>query len=141
MFLKGMQCEEVRTKAIMNLALVYQKQAERHAGEGSFNFAKELAMKAGDLLDSAREFLHNLTDDDDLKYAEQFTPLRLQAHRILGSIYAGMQDFMSCEAEFRKATENFPQIRGSWEMLARILEIQGKTKEASDVRAVIINLQ
>jgi hypothetical protein len=141
MFLKGMECDEVRTKAIMNLALVYQKQAERNAAEGSFISAKELAIKAGDLLDSTRPYLENVTNDEDRKYAKQFTPLRLQAHRILGSIYAGMQDFASCEAEFRKATDNFPRIRGSWEMLARILEIQGKTKEASGVRAVIHNLQ
>lgn len=141
MFLKGMECEEVKTKAIMNLALVYQKQAERNAAEGSFDTAKDLVVKAGDLLDSNKGFLENVTNDDDRKYAEQFTPLRLQAHRILGSIYAGMKDFLSCEAEFRKATENFPQIRGSWEMLARILEVQGKTKEVSEVRAVIHNMQ
>ena len=37
--------------------------------------------------------------------------------------------------EFRKACESFPHIQGSWGMLARILEVQGKSKEAADVRA------
>ncbi len=50
-----------------------------------------------------------------------------------------MRDFPSCEAEFRKATERFPQVRGAWEMLGRILEVQGKTAEATEVRNKILN--
>jgi len=41
-----------------------------------------------------------------------------------------MKDFVSSEIQFRRATERFPNIKGAWEMLARILEVQGKTGEA-----------
>ena len=51
-----------------------------------------------------------------------------------------MRDFPSCEAEFRKATERFPQVKGAWEMLARILEVQGKTNEAAEARQKLASL-
>jgi len=134
MFLKGMECPEVRAKAMLNLGLVYQKKAEQMAAGGSLESAKDFATKAGDYLDAAKPLFDDLlasgsSDDDDKRYAGQFAPLRLQCHRILGSVFAGMKDFGACEAEFRKATEDFPNIRGAWEMLARILEVQGKSSQ------------
>ena len=46
----------------------------------------------------------------------------------------GLKDFGACEEEFRKATDKFPDIEGAWQMLARVLEIQGKNDEVAKVR-------
>ena len=102
MFLKGMECPEVRAKAMMNLGLVYQKKAEQNAASGNLESAKDFASNASNLLDAAKPPFDELlasgsSDIDDEKYAAQYTPLRLQAHRILGSVYAGLKDFPSCE--------------------------------------------
>lgn len=139
MFLKALQCPEVKVKAMLNLGHVYQRQAEQSAAGGNLQSAREYAIKAGDFLDSAKPLLDNLiandsNDAENQRYAAQFSPLRVQCHRIMGSIFAGMKDFPSCEAEFRKATESFPQVKGAWEMLTRILELQGKTEEAGQAR-------
>mmetsp|Transcript_25649 Transcript_25649/g.38727 ORF Transcript_25649/g.38727 Transcript_25649/m.38727 type:complete len:146 (-) Transcript_25649:181-618(-) len=139
MFLKALQCSETEVKAMLNLGHVYQTQAEQYAAGGNLQSAKEYALKAGDFLDSAKPLLDNLISNDlndaeNQRYAAQFSPLRLQCHRIMGSVFAGMKDFPSCEAEFRKATESFPRVKGAWEMLARILEVQGKTSEAEKAR-------
>ncbi|GFH58152.1 tetratricopeptide repeat family protein [Chaetoceros tenuissimus] len=140
MFLKGLGCPEVKGKSMMNLGLVYQKQAELAAASGNLENAKKLALDASSMLDSAKPLLDSMTDDDDGRYKAQFTPLRLQAHRILGSVYAGLKDFSSCEQEFRKACDSFPQIPGSYEMLARVLDIQGKNTEAQEVRQKLAGL-
>jgi len=139
MFLKAMECPEVAAKAMLNLGHVYQNKAERFAAGGNLMAAKDVAVKAGDLLDSAKGLLDAMlasgaSGDDDRRYAAQFGPLRLQCYRIMGSIFAGMKDFASSEIEFRKAAERFPHIKGAWEMLARILEVQGKTSEAAIAR-------
>ena len=84
--------------------------------------------------------MEDIRYDDDGRYKVQFTPLRLQAHRILGSVYAGLKDFSSCEQEFRKACDSYPQIPGSYEMLARVLDIQGKNVEAQEVRQKLAGL-
>ena len=102
MFLKGMECPEVKAKAMMNLGLVYQKMAEQTAAAGDLSSARELATNASNLLDAAKPLFDELLasgsrGDDDKRYASQFAPLRLQAHRILGSVHAGLKDFPSCE--------------------------------------------
>eukprot|EP00554_Chaetoceros_debilis_P002154 CAMPEP_0194089318 /NCGR_PEP_ID=MMETSP0149-20130528/33730_1 /TAXON_ID=122233 /ORGANISM="Chaetoceros debilis, Strain MM31A-1" /LENGTH=650 /DNA_ID=CAMNT_0038773209 /DNA_START=246 /DNA_END=2198 /DNA_ORIENTATION=+ len=141
MFLKGLECPEVKPKAMMNLGLVYSKKAELSAANGDLESAKSFATKAGSMVDSAKPLLdanllvEGTNNDDDKKYAAQYVPLRLTCHRILGSVFAGMKDFDASEKEFRKATENFPQIPGAWEMLARVLEIQGKASEAIEARS------
>ena len=92
MFMKGMQCPEVKPKAMMNLALVLQKKAEKMAAGGDLESAKGFAIKAGDLLDTAKPLFDNLIQsgsggDDDQMYANQFGPLRVQTYRIMGSVY------------------------------------------------------
>lgn len=51
-----------------------------------------------------------------------------------------MREFPSCEAEFRKAAERFPHIKGAWEMLGRILEVQGKAGEAAEIRNKLMSM-
>ena len=92
MFLKGLECPEVKAKAMVNLGLVYQKRAEQSAAGGDLVSAKDFATRAGDLLDSAKPLLDDLLASgtgggDDAKYVAQYNPLRLQCHRIMGSVY------------------------------------------------------
>jgi len=92
MFLKAMECTEVAAKAMLNLGHVYQNKAERLAAQGNLMAAKDMATKAGDLLDSGKGMLDAMLasgscGDDDRRYAAQFGPLRLQCYRIMGSIY------------------------------------------------------
>ncbi len=92
MFMKGMECPEVKAKAMMNLALTLQKKAEKMAAGGNLDTAKDLAVQAGDLLDSAKPFFDNLLKDgssgeEDGRYAAQYGPIRVQCYRIMGSIY------------------------------------------------------
>ena len=92
MFMKGMECPEVKAKAMMNLALTLQKKAEKMAAGGNLENAKESAVEAGHLLDTAKPLLDALIGsgtggDDEQRYASQFAPLRLQCYRIMGSVY------------------------------------------------------
>lgn len=79
-------------------------------------------------------------DADSQRYIAQFNPLRLQVHRLTGQILAGAQEFATCEEEFRRASQSFPDVPGVWDMLARILDLQGKTEEAAAARAKIDEL-
>lgn len=87
--------------------------------------------KAGEPFDAAKPLLEASTDSDAEQYKSQFKPLRLQCHKLTGQILAASRDFAACETEFRAATENFPNEAGAWDMLARILDIQGKAAKAA----------
>ena len=105
---------------------------------GDLKEAQNYAVKASDLVDAAKPFLEELvaggTGDGDVKrYMEQFKPLRLRCHRMVGQLLAALGDLPGCEAEFRLATESFPTDPGAWQMLARILEVQGKIDEAQEI--------
>jgi tetratricopeptide (TPR) repeat protein len=145
MFLNAVNCPEVKSKGMMNLAMVYLKQGENRAAQGDLPAAKDLAMKAGNYLDDAKVLLdetikNGLGAGDEQRYVLQFGPLRLQSHRLVGSVLFGLKDFAACEEEFREATKNFPDIRGAWEMLARVLDLQGKSDEVAKVREQINKL-
>lgn len=146
MFLNALRCPEVKSKAMMNLALVYIKKGEGSAAQGDLTSANELLTKAANFLDNAKVMLDdamsNGTDTEEVeRYVLQFRPLRLQTYRLLGSILFGLKEFEACEAEFREATESFPDVQGAWQMLARVLELQGKTGELEMIRAKISQLQ
>lgn len=145
MFLKAIECPEVKAKAMMNLSLLYQKKAEVLAADGNLEAALDFATKASNHMDQAKPLLDTAITGasigtDDQKYIAQFAPLRLQCHRILGSVHAGMKNFEACEKEFRTAISNFPNEVNAYHMLARVLEIQGKDAEAQKIRAMLTNL-
>lgn len=105
---------------------------------GDLKEAQKYAVKASELVDAAKPFLEELVasgtgDDDVRRYMDQFKPLRLRCHRMVGQLLASLGDLPGCEAEFRLATESFPADPGAWQMLARILEIQGKVDEAKEI--------
>ena len=75
------------------------------------------------------------------QYLSQHKTLRLAAHRNLGQIYAGTGKMGLCEEEFRRATESFPAEIQAWQMLGRVLEIQGKSEAMQEVIAKIRQLQ
>ena len=154
MFLNALTCPEVMSKAMMNLSMVYLKKCESNAAQGNLSSAKDFVVKAADYLEQSKELLDeaisssnnnmnsNEEDINELKrYVMQFKPLRLQCHRLLGSILFGSKEYGACENEFRKATESFPDIQGAWEMLARVLELQGKTDEVASIREKINQLR
>jgi uncharacterized protein HemY len=72
-------------------------------------------------------------DQQIRQYMQQFVPLRLQSHQLTGQLYAGSGDWPACEAEFRVATEKFPNEKAGWKMLQRALDIQGKKEEAGAI--------
>ena len=145
MFLNAIKCPEVKSKAMMNLALVYLKQGESSAAKGALPKAKEILMKAAENLENAKTLLEEAINagtasDDERRYIQQYRPVRIQCHRLAGSILFGLKDFEACENEFRKATVQFPDVQGPWEMLARVLELQGKSDEVALVREKINQL-
>jgi tetratricopeptide (TPR) repeat protein len=139
-FLKGLNCPEVKAKSMMNLALVYEKKANAFAAGGNLIEAKSRIEDAATFLEASKAILEKGTSAEDAKYLSQYDPLRLQCHRLLGSIFAGLKQFEESEEEFRNATKNFPDVRGAWEMLARILDVSGKPNEAREVREKIQSL-
>ena len=146
MFLSAAKCPEVRSKALMNLAMVYLKQSEMNAANGNLPKAKDLVTKAAENLEDSKRLLDEVMKkgsitDDEKRYIQQFRPLRIQCHRLSGSVLFGMKDLDACEKEFRTATENFPDIQGPWEMLARVLELKGKSDEVALVRETINQLK
>jgi Tfp pilus assembly protein PilF len=146
MFLSAANCPEVKSKAMVNLALVYIKQGESIAATGDLPKAKDTVVKAANYLDNAKvlldqSILDNVMDAEEQRYVHQYKPLRLQCYRLIGSILFGQKDYNACENEFRKATEHFPDIQGGWEMLARVLELQGKSDEIASIRETINQLK
>jgi len=147
MFLKAIQCsEEVRTKGMFNLSLLLQQKANNLATSGNLEEAKAAIMEASKLLDDAKPLIDARialggSNSEDAMYASQFKPMRVQCHRVLGQVMAGMGDMVSCEQEFRIASEKFPDIPGIWAALSRVLEIQGKMDEAQVCKAKFEALQ
>jgi len=147
MFLKAIECgEEVRTKAMLNLALLLQKKANDLAPAGDLDGAKEAINQAGELVDEAKPLLDAKialggANSEDAMYASQLKPLRVQIHRLKGQILAGMGDLEACEAEFRLASENFGDVPGLWDALARVLDLRGKTEEANEARAQLQSIR
>jgi len=147
MFVKALECgPDVRPKALMNLALVHNTRANEYAQGGDLPSAKASALKASNLLDQAKPLLDELASDaagadaDSQRYITQFKPLRLQVHRLYGQILAGAGEYAACEEEFKRAAETYPDIPGVWDMLGRILELQGKTAEAAECKAKVTEL-
>ena len=135
MFLKALKCgSDVAPKAMMNLGLVYNTRGSFLAQTGDMLGAKKNALDAEKYIDAAKPLLDHLAasgnaDSDMSNYIRQYRPLRLQTHRLLGQLHAGAGDMAASEVEFRRATENFPDDKGAWQMLGRVLEVQGKTEE------------
>jgi predicted Zn-dependent protease len=95
-------------------------------------------LKASDLVDAAKPILEEMAgngfgDTDITSYIDQLKPLRLQCHRMVGQLMASEGDLAGSEREFRAATDSFPTDPGAWQMLARVLEIQGKADEAKEI--------
>jgi tetratricopeptide (TPR) repeat protein len=135
MFLKAMECEpEVVSKAMMNLSLIYITRGNALAQGGNIADALKLAIDASKYLDQGKVMLDHLassgnSDNQIGRFLQQYRPLRLQAHRLLGQLHAGAGDYAKCEAEFREATVTFPEDISAWKLLERILQMQGKTEE------------
>lgn len=137
MFLKALECEpEVVPKAMINLGLLYNTRGDFMAQTGDLAGAKKAAIDAARYLDEGKARLDDLASNGKLDaqletFAPQYRKFRLQTHRLVGQLHAGGGDMSSCEAEFRRATDNFPEDSLAWQMLSRILEIQGKEDEAA----------
>lgn len=137
MFLKALECEaDVVPKAMVNLGLLFNTRGSFMAQTGDMSGAKAAADKAARFLDEAKSLLDTLAangkvDDQLGKYIQQYRPLRLQTYRLVGQLFAGAGDLASCEAEFRRAAEQFPDDAFAWQMLNRVLEMQGKHEDAA----------
>jgi tetratricopeptide (TPR) repeat protein len=147
MFLKALQCEAtVKPKAMMNLGLLYNTRGNLLAQTGEFSNAKAAAIQAEKYIEGAKPLLESmassLRDDPDVStYLGQYRPLRLVTHRLIGQLYANEGAMDLCEAEFRRAIENFPEDIGAWQMLGRVLEIQGKKEEMQQVIEKVVSLR
>jgi len=140
MFLKAIECgDDVKTKGMINLALLYQKKANDLAPAGDLQGAQLAIDRAGALVDEAKPLLNAKValggaTSEDAMYASQLKPLRVQIHRIKGQILAGAGNMEACEAEFRLASEQFGDIPGIWDALARVLDLRNKPEEAKEAR-------
>ena len=145
MFLKAVYCGgDVAPKAMINLGLIQHSRANVLAPSGDLLGAKEAALKATEYLETAKPLLDELVrqgKNGAEQYLLQYKPLRLQNYRIVGQIYAGTGDMAACEHEFRRATEAFPDEAMAWQLLGRVLDIQGKTDEAVEVMTKIQQLR
>lgn len=147
MFLKALECEAaVKPKAMMNLGLLYNTRGDFLAQTGDFEGAKAAALNAEKYIVGAKPLLEGMAaspnaDPDVATYLAQYRPLRLVNHRLVGQLAANAGDMATCEAEFRRATENFPDDLGAWQMLGRVLEIQGKTEEMQQVIEKVVSLR
>ena len=61
MFHSAVNCPEVKSKAMVNLALVYIKQGESIAATGDLPKAKDTVVKAANYLDNAKACLNGVT--------------------------------------------------------------------------------
>ena len=144
MFIKALECEpEVQPKAMVNLALIHHSQASFKIEHNDMAGAKEDAMQASEYLDSAKPLLNELMkrgDPEAGQFLGQFKSLRLQCHRNLAQLYAGSGDMSASEAEIRSATDSFPDEPMAWQMLSRILEMQGKLEESQQIKQKLSDL-
>ena len=113
---------------------------------GDLNGAKVAVDRAAKLIDDAKPLIDAKmalcdANSDDIIFSQQLKPLRVQIHRLCGQILAGLGDMVACENEFRTASENYSDVPGIWEALARVLDIQGKTEEANQAKAKLAALQ
>ena len=137
MFLKALECEPtVVAKAMINLGLLYNTRGNIMAQSGDMAGASKAATTAAYYLDDGKSRLEALTSAGSLdsqleEFARQYTPIRLGTHILTGQLHAGVGDMASCEAEFRHATEKFPDAAVAWQMYSRVLEMQGKNEEAT----------
>jgi len=148
MFLKASKCgSDVTAQALMNLGILYyQKAVSQGRPGGDLAQAKSFATKAAEYVDTAKPLLELSVNTggggtDAGRYLQQHKPIRIGCHRLLGQIYGSTGDYGACEAELRSATANFPEEPMVWQMLARILEVQGKAaaaQEAKDKLAILM---
>lgn len=147
MFLKALECEaDIVPKAMMNLGLLYNTRGNFLAQTGDLDGATAAAKDAAFYLDKGKPLLSVLAengkgDDTIQKYIQQYRPLRLQTHRLVGQLHAGSGNLQLCEEEFRRATENFPDDGFAWQMLSRALEMQGKQDEANAAKETAFSLR
>ena len=145
MFLKAVHCGgDVAPKAMINLGLIQHSKANVLAPSGDLQGAKQAALKATEYLETAKPLLDELVKQGKNgaeQYLQQYKPLRLQNYRIVGQIYAGTGDMAACEHEFRQATNAFPDEAMAWQLLGRVLDIQGKADEVAKVMTKIQQLQ
>ena len=100
---------------------------------GDLAGAKQAALGSVEYLETAKPLLEQLKatgSSDADEYISRYGPMRLQGYRLMGQVHAGFKDYVACEMEFREATEAFPNESSAWQMLYRILELQGKNEEA-----------
>ncbi|KAG7355187.1 serine/threonine protein kinase [Nitzschia inconspicua] len=146
MFIKALGSSkplEVKPKAMINLALIYHNKVGQAFQQQDIDAAKAAVLQAGSYLDSAKPLLDQVSSFESgmQQYQSQYNTLRLACHRNLGQIYAGTGDLAMCEEEFRRATDAFPTEIQAWQMLGRVLEIQGKKEAMQDVISKIQQLQ
>jgi tetratricopeptide (TPR) repeat protein len=143
--------QAVAAKAMLNLSLLYSQRGEQLAQTGDLAAARIAASRASALADEGKSELDSLllresAEDgqppleDLLPYARQYAPLRLRCHRLVGQLHAAAGDLGVAEAEFTRATENFPQEPSAWTMLSRVLQVQGKESEAAAAAQRAANL-
>ena len=147
MFLKAIVCcDDVKTKGMINLAVLLHKKANNLAASGDLNGAKLSIDDAAKMVDDAKPLLDikmelGGSSPEDAVFAEQIKPLRIQIYRLCGQILVGMGDLVGCEAEFRTASERFGDIPGIWDALARVWDLQGKSKEANQTRQKLMEIR
>jgi tetratricopeptide (TPR) repeat protein len=150
MFLKAMSCSkpfEVKPKAMINLALIHHHKVGQAFQQQNIDAAKTETLRAAWYLDAAKPLLEEAVKANPSisggiqQYMLQFKTLRVACHRNLGQIYAGTGNMALCEEEFRRATESFPTEIQAWQMLGRVLEIQGKKEAMQNVISKIQQLQ
>lgn len=145
MFRKALDCGvDIVPRALMNLALLYHTRAKSLATATNHDLqaAKANAQLASEYADRAKPLLDqfDIIDDEIRQYISQYRPLRLQCHRLLGQIYAGLGDLQACEMEFRAAIAAFPDDLNARICLQRALDVQGKTDESTEVQSEIEEL-
>merc|ERR1711862_1059661 len=130
---------EIVPKVMFNLALVHQTRANQYASQNKLQEAKISIKEASTLLESVKPLLfdnnsNSNNNNNNQQYIKMYKPLRLQVHKLSGQLYAALHEYKQCEDEFRLATTNFPNEGAAWDMLSRILQLQGKVNEAKQVQ-------
>ncbi len=92
-------CDNVKTKGVMNLAVLLHKKANDLAASGDLNGAKLSIDNAAKLVDDAKPLLDIKTAlgdllPEDAVFAKQIKPSRIQIHRFCGQILAGKRDLV-----------------------------------------------
>lgn len=136
MFEKALGCgPAVAPKAMMNLSILYKTKAEKLAQGGDLEGAKAAAIQSKDYVDRAQPALQGMAAGEAAQYLAQVKPLQMSCHRMIGSVCAGMGDLAGAEAEFRVATKSYPNEKMAWQMLWKVLDLQGKKEEAQEILA------